>query len=225
MEVVVPESVHVLALVAAHLAMLEAVLGAARAGRPGAALALALDQAVRPHEAQEAAIRRERPELRLRLHDHLEVLVAQHVRPARVLAMLRDREVFQLLLHDARRAAVGAHLARQRRHRIAPRALRLVVPFLDRRAPEARRLTGDRVHPRLRRQARRLRAQLALLRRRGQKRTHHAESELRPLYPRGRSVIFRHRHSPFRATTTVARKRCRIPNAHSRPINAHPLRE
>src|SRR5690606_14837696 len=65
----------------------------------------------------------------------------------------------------------------QPRDGIDARTSRLVVPALDRRATEARRLAGDRMTPRLRRKLGDLAVQLAACRRRREQAPHDREAQ------------------------------------------------
>src|SRR5690606_26822524 len=160
MEVGVPETVDVLEFEAARLAWL---------GRHAGALALAAALAHKPlrfHVAAHGRVRRQRAELFGARDQRFEIVVVQLVRPGRMILVLRAQRDLEPITDRLLLTGVLARAPPQPRDGIDARTSRLVVPALDRRATEARRLAGDRMTPRLRRKLGDLAVQLAACRRR-----------------------------------------------------------
>ncbi len=195
-EVEVPEAVNVVGLEAAHLALREPGRGPAAAGRVGEAAAL--HQSAGVHEAPERSVGGQRSQAGVATDQGSEVAVVQRDAPTRMIGVLQEQPLLELLTHGVLLAGVLAHLAAQRPDGIESGAARLVVPALDGRAAELDRFPADRMQPRLGRQGGEGRLELAGGRRRGQKRAHHREPQVRPAFmDRGLGGLVHRLGAPF----------------------------
>ena len=180
MKIEMPQGVHLLALVAAHLPGRKAQLGRLRPGTVHRSPPPAREQTVGLHEASHAAVARTRAERRLLFHHHGQVVGVQLVTPLRMGAVLGGQFFRHGVRHRSEPAGVPADLPAQGPHRILFRLQGEVIPALDGRDAKVHPLAAARMAPGLVGERAQAAVQLSAGRRRGQQRTHHAETQMRP---------------------------------------------
>ena len=147
MEVEVPQTAHVLALVTANFTRRGVFPGSDLAGPLGSRLAPLTEQTVRDHEAMQRRVRRRRAQVGIVLDLRGQVVQVQLVAPRRVLLMLPADGLGQLVRHRQELSAVTAKLPLQYGDRVPGRPCR-VVPALDGRDAEVHHLTSRGMPPR-----------------------------------------------------------------------------
>src|SRR5882672_4874744 len=165
MPIPMDETADILGLVTAYLTLRQALLRALDARGSPRVQASTLAQTLRFEEPADRRVGGHRGELRVLLGEDAQIVMMEHHAPATVLGILRAQ---RLAYRDAQRclsAQVGAHLAPQDPHRVAPLLAGSMQPSLDRRHTKAYRQPRDRVLPLARGELFDLAAQLALRRR------------------------------------------------------------
>ncbi len=142
-----PQTIHILGLVAADLAIGNADLGtlgpvsAARRQTP------ALVEAVRLHEAAQRRVGRHRLQVGLRLAERDEVVMVKLDAPALVRGVLREHGASDRVADGVLQPRIDAHLASQDTDRIGALLQGAIVPALDGGEAEARGLARRRMLP------------------------------------------------------------------------------
>src|SRR6266404_2372766 len=147
MKIQMPQSIDILALIAADLPGLDAMLGGTGAGTMDRSTAWALDQTVNFHEAQNRGIGRNCAKSRLLFDEHCQVVKVQLIAPVRMLTILGSEPFAQLRTQRRVQALVRADLAAQRLHRILLLVPGGIKPPLDCRETKLNPLPGDGMTP------------------------------------------------------------------------------
>ena len=193
MHIGVPQSVTARDLVAQHLARFDrASLGLARHGSAPAPA----HQPQRAHHPGQRRVRRHRPQRRVGIDTHLQVVVVQLRRPRRMVAVLLAQLSDKRRRHRPHASGVGARACAKRPDRVLVRCPRAIEPPLDRRGGETHRPLAAGVLPVLVRQPLELCAQSSRGRRRGQKWSDDREAQPRPAVTVPASVAVAHRGIP-----------------------------
>src|SRR5215831_2785262 len=147
MRIEVPEAADVLCLVASHFAVKEAGLGTLSAFGVPRGDAAPLVEAAGLEEAAQRRIGRQGCEIRIVLRESREIVVVQPHTPALVGGILGDDRPAYRAAHRRLPSGVGAQLAAQHAHGIAPLLQSAVIPALDRREAKSDGLARRRVLP------------------------------------------------------------------------------
>ena len=180
MAVPVPQTVDILSLVAAHLAIDDASRGAL--GPLGSAQCHAppLVEAVGAHEPAQRGVGRHGAKLGRRFGQRNEVVVMELYAPALVRRVLRENGLAHDIADRDLLPGIGAQLAAEHADRIGAFFQRPVVPSFDGREAEPDRVTGRRMLPCACGERRDRGLQLTLARRRRQQLADHGEAQMRP---------------------------------------------
>ena len=147
MTIPVPQTVHVLGLVAAHLARIEPGRGGQRAGGLARRHRTTPGQAVGGQEPPDRRVGWHRPQLGPGLGQGDQIVVMQLRTPAFVGVILGQQGLAQRRGHRRLLTGVLAPLAAQHAHRVMPLIAGTVEPSLQRGDAEADRRAGARVPP------------------------------------------------------------------------------
>ena len=175
-----PQAVNILGLVAAHLTIEQARLGAFGAFSPARCEPSTLVETMSLEEAAQCRVGRQRHQLGLLLGQCEQVVMMKLGAPALVCRILRQHGLAHGGAHRDLLAGVAAPLAPEHADRILPLLAGAVIPALECRDAEAGRLAADRMAPCARGELVELRTQFALARRRRQQLAHHRKAEVRP---------------------------------------------
>jgi hypothetical protein len=192
MGVNMPERSDVFGLVATHLALHQARLGALDArGAPGTQ-APALVETVGFQEPADRRVGGNRTELGSLLGERLQVHMVKRDAPAHVASVLGAQRLANRQTNRVLGANISADFASKYAHRIATLLSDSVEPALQRRYPEAHRQPGDRMPPLVRCESFELGAQLTLRWRSRQQLANHAEAHIGPALVVGSMIGFLH---------------------------------
>jgi hypothetical protein len=180
MAVPVPQTVDVLSLVAAHLAIGDAGLGAL--GTLGSARCHTppLGEAIGAHEPAQRGVGRHGLKLRPRFGQRDEVVVMELDTPALMRSVLREDDLAHGIADRNLLSGIGAQLAAEYADRIGALLARPVVPSLDGREAELDRIAGGRMLPCAGGERRDRGLQLALGGQRRQQLADHRKAQMRP---------------------------------------------
>src|SRR5258707_9125849 len=148
MKIQMPQSIDILALIAADLPSLDAMPGSLGAGTVYRTTAWALDQAVNFHEAHNRGIGRNCcARSRLLFDCHCQVVSVQLVAPVGMLAILGSQQFAHLRTQSGVPPLVRTDFAAQCLHRILLRVAGCIEPPLDSRETKLNPLSGDGMMP------------------------------------------------------------------------------
>src|SRR6267143_392721 len=198
MKIQMPQGIHMRHLVAAHLAGFQTGLGSLDARCPFSAGYRPANPAVAFHVTDNGGIGRHAAVLRIGYNNDPDVVGVKLIAPTLVRSVLRFQQASQVGLYGSLLAGIRADLAAQHSDRILLLGARSVIPTLNRRCAELRRLPRYRVKPRCRGQLLQLRFQFTPRRRRGQQRPNNREPQVRPTLVRSGFFIV-HRFRSFRS--------------------------
>src|SRR5271165_2315388 len=132
MKIQMPQSIDILALIAADLPGLDAMLGGPGAGTVNRSTARAPDLALISHEADYGGIGRRGAKGRFLFDEHYQVVGVQLVAPVRMLTILGRQQFTHLRTQSGVPALVRADFSAQRLHRILLLVPSGMKPPLDR---------------------------------------------------------------------------------------------
>jgi len=174
----VPQAVDIRGLVAAHLTIGDAGLGALGAVGSTRCHAPPLGEAIGAHEPAQRGVGRHRLELGRRFGQCDEVVVMELDAPALMRSVLREDGLAHGIADRNLPSGVGAQLAAEHADRIGAFPARPVIPSLDGREAEPDRIAGGRMLPRAGGERHNCGLQLALGGRRRQQLADHGKAQL-----------------------------------------------